>query len=232
MTECKYLDYTINELEEVRDSREKININFENIEEGICDQVAIVSGINIKINDPVTYLGMIPIGGIIMWSGLIVNIPANWILCDGSSGTPNLRNNFIVGAGNNYNVGNTGGEIEHILTIGEIPSHDHAISASSSVNHTHSITTNTDGLHVHKLFVTNTDDKTGGPYAIELAKFIDTTHTVLRYVNPNTGEHNHTINVNSAGSHNHTISIGIVGGDEAHENRPPYYALCYIMRAY
>lgn len=42
--------------------------------------------------------GLTPIGGIIMWSGSIVTIPTNWHLCDGTNGTPNLTNRFIVGA--------------------------------------------------------------------------------------------------------------------------------------
>jgi hypothetical protein len=44
--------------------------------------------------------GAIPIGGIIMWSGTIASIPSNWRLCNGAagSGTPDLRQRFIVGA--------------------------------------------------------------------------------------------------------------------------------------
>lgn len=40
----------------------------------------------------------IPIGGIIMWSGTIATIPTKWALCNGSNGTPDLRNTFIIGA--------------------------------------------------------------------------------------------------------------------------------------
>ena len=42
--------------------------------------------------------GTIPVGGIIMWSGTIAAIPTNWALCNGSSGTPDLRNTFVIGA--------------------------------------------------------------------------------------------------------------------------------------
>lgn len=42
--------------------------------------------------------GIIPVGGIIMWSGTIATIPANWALCDGTNSTPDLRDKFIVGA--------------------------------------------------------------------------------------------------------------------------------------
>lgn len=39
-----------------------------------------------------------PSGGIIMWSGTIATIPSGWLLCNGSSGTPDLRNRFVIGA--------------------------------------------------------------------------------------------------------------------------------------
>jgi hypothetical protein len=51
--------------------------------------------------------GIIPVGGIILWSGSIASIPTGWALCNGSNGTPNLMDKFIIGAGNSYNVGNT-----------------------------------------------------------------------------------------------------------------------------
>ena len=42
------------------------------------------------------------------------------------------------------------------------------------------------------------------------------------------GDHSHTIN--EAGSHNHTSTMGNTGSGQSHENRPPYYALAFIMR--
>src|SRR5947209_18128426 len=64
--------------------------------------------------------GSIPLGGIIMWSGSIAGIPSGWALCDGlvHSGqpTPNLRDKFIVGAGNTYAVGTTGGSTNPVYT--------------------------------------------------------------------------------------------------------------------
>lgn len=51
----------------------------------------------------------VPTGGIIMWSGSIASIPSGYVLCDGTNGTPNLKDSFVVGAGNTYGVGNTGG---------------------------------------------------------------------------------------------------------------------------
>lgn len=40
----------------------------------------------------------VPRGVVVMWSGNIANIPLGWALCDGTNGTPDLRNKFIVGA--------------------------------------------------------------------------------------------------------------------------------------
>ena len=40
----------------------------------------------------------VPRGVIVMWSGTISNIPSGWALCDGTNGTPDLRNRFIIGA--------------------------------------------------------------------------------------------------------------------------------------
>ena len=42
--------------------------------------------------------GVVPVGGIIMWCGAVADIPTNWHLCNGSHGTPDLRDKFIVGA--------------------------------------------------------------------------------------------------------------------------------------
>lgn len=36
-----------------------------------------------------------------------------------------LKDRFLLGAGDTYTAGNTGGEATHKLTIDEMPSHDH-----------------------------------------------------------------------------------------------------------
>ena len=75
----------------------------------------------------------VPSGGIILWSGSTGSVPSGWYLCDGTNGTPDLRNSFIVGAGNTYAVGATGGTADAIV-----------------VTHTHTATsTVTDPGHVH-----------------------------------------------------------------------------------
>lgn len=44
---------------------------------------------------------------ICLWAGAIVDIPAGWALCDGNDGRPDLRNTFIIGAGDTYAVDDT-----------------------------------------------------------------------------------------------------------------------------
>ena len=44
------------------------------------------------------------------------------------------------------------------------------------------------------------------------------------------GAHTHTVTITSGGAHTHTLTVDNTGGGGAHENRPPYYALAYIMK--
>ena len=48
-----------------------------------------------------------------MWSGLLANIPNGWLLCDGTSGTPDLREQFIRGTPDGIDPGDTGGAAIH-----------------------------------------------------------------------------------------------------------------------
>ena len=65
-----------------------------------------------------------------MWSGSIADIPTGWQLCDGTNGTPDLRDRFVIGAGSNdYAVGTTGGYTDTTL-----PSHAHNWSGNTTAN--------------------------------------------------------------------------------------------------
>ena len=76
----------------------------------------VVSGGTISADTIVsTGSGAFAPGMIIAWSGNTSNIPTGFVLCDGNNGTPDLRDKFIIGAGNNYNVGATGGSKDAVL---------------------------------------------------------------------------------------------------------------------
>jgi hypothetical protein len=80
----------------------------------------------------------VPSGLIAIWSGSTGSIPSGWLLCNGSNGTPDLRNSFILGAGNTYAVGATGGSTDaivvshtHTATVTD-PGHNHTYNTNSS----------------------------------------------------------------------------------------------------
>ena len=68
---------------------------------------------NLKIDTLLKKL--VPTGCIMFWSGSTEDIPEGWVLCDGNNGTPDLRNRFVVGAGGDYAVGDTGGTASESL---------------------------------------------------------------------------------------------------------------------
>lgn len=161
-----------------------------------------------------------PTGGIIMWSGAISAVPSGWALCDGTNGTPNLRDRFVVGAGSTYAVGDTGGNASTTLVEANLPSHTHTITASSAAagGHTHTIT---DPGHSHTVFAAPGGGGTlPGGGGIGLATNLTTSVAT-------TG-----ITINAVADHTHTITAtaASVGSGTSFENRPPYYALAYIMK--
>ena len=92
------------------------------------------------------------IGVIGFWSGSIGSIPSGWFLCDGTHGTPDLRNEFLVGAGTSYNPDDSAGNLNH----------DHAFTGDG---HNHALSSGTDifgapGLHpnLSSAFTTGTTD--------------------------------------------------------------------------
>ena len=195
----------------------------------------------------------IPSGGILLWHGNTANIPSGFVLCDGNNSTPDLRNRFVVGAGtgSNYTVGDTGGSDSVTLSSNEMPSHDHGSSSVSVSVNSSGLTVSSDSGHTHGSGTLGMDNQ--GAHAHSQTFYGGgTSGTVpsLRFdgggtVNFNTsgvGHHVHTISgsTGSGGSHSHSISGSISGsgtlsmsgegGGQAHENRPPYYALCYIMK--
>lgn len=58
----------------------------------------------------------LPAGVILMWHGLTANIPNGWLLCNGTSGTPDLRDRFVKGAPVATEAGATGGAATHTHT--------------------------------------------------------------------------------------------------------------------
>lgn len=63
----------------------------------------------VNVSIATTAVNQFPAGMIVMWAGASGSIPIGWVICNGSNGTPDLRDRFIVGAGATYAVGSNGG---------------------------------------------------------------------------------------------------------------------------
>ena len=154
--------------------------------------------------------GTIPIGGIIMWSGADNAVPSNFALCDGSNGTPNLVDRFIVGRGSAYAQGATGGSADATLV-----SHSHTIN-----DHTHGFSGSGSQVHSHTQTGGGTNDD-GGPNAPggnsggNMSNINNATVTIS--ISGNTG------NPSDKGTDTQ-------GSSGTNKNLPPYYAIAYIMR--
>lgn len=149
----------------------------------------------------------VPSGGIIMWSGSIATIPTGWLLCNGSSGTPDLRNRFVIGAYvDSSGIANTTITGSNTQTGG---SKDAII-----VSHTHSASV-TDPSHIHGTAGSNqvgtgTGRFSSGGYPIDVM------------VSP--------VNMSSAVT-GITVSNSTIGSSGTDANLVPYYALAFIMKS-
>ena len=173
--------------------------------------------------------GIMPLGSIIMFHGNISNNKQPdtidggqcWRLCDGDTYngivTPDLRNQFVVGANgtvqaeNYYKTGDTGGAKTVTLDTTQIPAH------------THTQKTTDDASHSHNPYVVQGNDYNfnatyGGPFPMGTDDSFGAVKSEDTNAYSSNGDHTHTVNNK--------------GGGTAHENRPPFYALAYIMRVY
>jgi hypothetical protein len=147
----------------------------------------------------------VPTGGIILWSGSTGSIPATWYLCDGTNGTPDLRNSFIVGAGSTYAVNATGGTADAIVV-----SHTHTATSTSAV---------TDPGHQHTIATP------GGNGSVNASN-----NLVGQYTEPPQSTQKYTGFVTTGITVATTTTNASAGVSGTNANLPPYYALAYIMK--
>ena len=151
----------------------------------------------------------VPSGFIGMWSGTISTIPSGWYLCNGSNGTPDLRDKFVIGASaDNVGVAKTNITGSYTQTGGS--------KDSIVVSHTHTGTsTVTDPGHSHSIspgyMIGNNEGSTGRT---------DGNQAGVRY-----GTAGATTGISVA------TSISTTGSSGTNANLPPYYALAFIMKS-
>lgn len=142
-------------------------------------------------------------GMIMMWSGTIATIPSGWALCNGSNGTPDLRNRFVIGAhSDDAGVAKTTVTESSTTTGGSkdaiVVSHTHTASVSDP-GHSHTISPAYYGASFPNGF-------TGGGGAGQVYGSTQAASTGI------------------------TVSISTEGSSGTNANLPPYYALAFIMK--
>eukprot|EP00047_Mylnosiga_fluctuans_P023624 m.142571 g.142571 ORF g.142571 m.142571 type:complete len:899 (+) comp9650_c1_seq5:761-3457(+) len=185
----------------------------------------------------------VPSKTIVTWSGAAAAIPSGWLLCDGNNGTPNMVAKFIVGGGATYVAGTTGGSSTVTLTSSNLPSHAHTASSTftgtSTGTHSHDIT---DPGHYHLFFMDDGASNQGGysryntiGYDAESGGSGSGGSFYTRRIDNTNNPDTTGVTVNSADAGTPTgdvaTSIGSTGDGSAVTTMPPYYALCFIMKA-
>lgn len=166
---------------------------------------------------------IIPTGIISLWYGSIASVPSGWYLCDGTNGTPDLRDRFIVGAGSTYSVAATGGSAT-VTPAGTI---------SGTVGGT-SLTEAQMPRHWHRMVGPfGTTNVQGGEFGYGNYGGGTPDDTAYAYGTWSTGSgaaSGGTVTGTANGdSHDHSFSGTFTGTSGT--NLPPYYALAYIMKA-
>lgn len=112
-----------------------------------------------------------------------------------------IRGKFLLGEGDDFEAGTTGGEINHTLTENEMPSHTHTMASG--------------GNHSHTANFLEVRSKINGQASNNVAR-------------PNNSSYDSTGTITTSnGSHSH--SLNSTGNGQAHNNMPPYLAV-YIWK--
>ncbi|MBN1946793.1 MAG: tail fiber protein [Bradymonadales bacterium] len=189
----------------------------------------------------IDYFYMVPRGAIVMWSGALTDISDGWALCDGSNGTPDLRDRFIVGAAPAADPGATGGAISHSHIVDPhthaIGEHTHPMPHTHTLSHTHDV----DIPPAWVGYVPNYDPEGqngwvgSGSDTSPHAAGVWHSH---EYNPPNTTSTEASSTTTSSPSVDSTDLPSDVDtdvpddpvGTDTIDHRPPYFALAFIMR--
>jgi len=147
-------------------------------------------------------------GMILMWSGSIATIPSGWALCNGSSGTPDLRNRFIIGAhSDDAGVAKT--------TITGSPTQTGGSKDAITVSHTH---TASSAAHQHSSIGYNGAGNI--PYGTSSGQ------PSMGMWSPQNNATTHVLSSSTAAS----VTVDSAGSSGTDANLVPYFALAYIMK--
>jgi len=177
-------------------------------------------------------LNYLPVGSIIMWYAALGGLPTGWQECDGTNGSPDLRENFPRGVGGAITLGGTGGATTatgntgssgghtpsgtaagHALTEAEMPVHNHRLWGSGNGGVADATGLSSVTARTVAGWITGTDSYTDEDI-IGSQKWVEDTGS---------GDaHEHTVAFDAVPDHTHTLaSIATV---------PPYVGVYFIMK--
>lgn len=153
---------------------------------------------------------------------------------------PDMRDRFVVGAGSAYAVNEKGGEAAHALTTAELAAHPHGIAHDHVIDPPSTESGNQDTSHQHT--IAHTHSFTG---SYDQTVPSGGSNSRMREVGATTvGNPSNASSGNQSASHHHFTNIpafdsggaspavsASAGSGTAHENRPPYIGILYIIRA-
>jgi microcystin-dependent protein len=128
-----------------------------------------------------------------------------------------------------YTAGQSVGELDHKLTVPEMPAHNHnKATASPGANTTADGTTSVEANHTHGITDPGHTHSYTAPANQNISAQISTTGYSVSTQAGTTGDSTTGITVNPAGAHSHTISSN--GGDQYHNNIQPtlFYGNTFI----
>ncbi|CAF1334468.1 unnamed protein product [Didymodactylos carnosus] len=168
---------------------------------------------------------LVPKGGIILWSGTENRIPKGWVVCDGTHGSPDLRDRFVIGSG--------GGATNKPFSSGGLASvtpsvtvQDTALTEAQMPNHNHGSETeieDNENIYYDARSVPEWYVSTSENYKVRTDRWLQV--RVNHWSNCTKCQHTHKIHSNG-GNQPHTH---IATSSEISLN-PPFYALIYIMK--
>ena len=184
-----------------------------------------------KWDDP-PVASSLPAGVIVMWSGLLANVPAGWVLCDGQNGTPDLRDKFVKGWSAGVDPGGIGGSATYTpagtvstptFTGDALSTHSHGVGSyvnsvptftgSALSTHTHTYTEVPNHVHLLTAFPTATGGSSG--FTVDTSMSGTPANNSLNTANPTGGVATGTTAGTSAGTPAGTVSAPTISGSSA-----------------
>lgn len=174
---------------------------------------------------------LLPIGTILMWYGSLGALPSGWQNCDGTNGSPDLRDAFPRGAGGSLALGASGGAATASGNTGAAGGHTHAVTVDAHVlteaempAHNHSVLNRGGGSGIADGSGLTATQSLAGIRNVAEGTYQETNSLGTPYLDNAGGGGGHSHTGSAAATADHTHTLGTVA------TIPPYKAVYFIMK--